>query len=224
MSYFTKATLKFWKGLAKNNSKAWFDDHRGEYQKHLREPYLALAEDLCDAIAMIEPEYQLEPKQATYRINRDTRFANDKSPYKTNLGITIGRHEKHDPAWPAYTVRVGVDGLAIGGGLYRPDTELRDDVRRWMAAHPAKVACVTADDDYVATFGEIKGERHKRLPKDLAALAVEQPLVFNKQWIFWADWSDASVLLDDDLDQLIVTRWQHGRALNELLKQAVSAS
>lgn len=223
MSYFTKKTLTFLRGLDKNNSKAWFDEHRSEYQQHLREPYLALAEDLCEAVALVEPEYQMNPKQAIYRINRDIRFAKDKTPYKTNLGITMGRSEKHDPNWPAYTVRVGLDGLAIGGGLYMPGTDLRDHVRRWLAAHPDAVAPVLVDEGFVNTFGDVKGERHKRLPKELAELAATQPLVFNKQWIFWNEWNDPKLLLDPDLDQIIVERWQHGRVLNELLKKAVSA-
>lgn len=224
MPYFTKRTLSFWRGLAKNNSKAWFDEHRNDYETHLRGPYLELAEDLCEAIAMGEPEYQVEPKRAIYRINRDTRFANDKTPYKTNLGITIGRREKHDPGWPAYTVRLGIDGLAIGGGLYMPTPEVRDRVRRYLAAKPRRVQAVLDDAGFGRHFGEIRGERHKRLPKDLAALAVDQPLVFNKQWVFWDEWPDASLLLDPDLDAFIVERWHAGRVLNELLKGAVGGN
>lgn len=224
MSYFSKKTLAFWRGLAKNNSKAWFDEHRKEYEEHLRAPYNALAEDLFDAISLGEPEYQLGPKAATYRINRDTRFANDKSPYKTNLGITIGRREKHDPSWPAYTVRIGVDGIAVGGGLYMPGAPLRDEVRRWIAANPKRVEAVMKDPEFAEHFGEIKGERNKRLPKDLAPLAEDQPLVFNKQWTFWAEWPDAKLLLSPDLDAYIVERWHAGRALNDMLKQAVEAS
>jgi len=222
LSYFTKKTLTFLRGLDRNNSKAWFDEHRTEYQEHLREPYLALAEDLCEAVGLGEPEYELDPKRAIYRINRDIRFSNDKTPYKTNLGITVGRREKHDPSWPAYTVRIGLDGIAIGGGLYMPEPALRDHVRRWFAANPSAASSVLADTKYTTYFTEISGERNKRLPKDLAELAATEPLVFNKQWIFWAEWPDPKLLLDPDLDQFIMERWQAGRALNDVLKRAVT--
>lgn len=223
MSYFSKKTLAFWNGLAKNNSKAWFDEHRAEYQAHLREPYLALAEDLCEAVNLSQPEYELEPKRAIYRINRDMRFSKDKTPYKTNLGITVGRREKHDPSWPAYTVRIGVDGVAIGGGLYRPEAPLRDHVRRWFGTHPGAGAAIENDADFRDYFGEIGGERSKRLPADLGELAQSEPLVFNKQWVFWAHWPDQKLLLDPDLDKFIVDRWQAGKTLNDVLKAAVSA-
>ncbi len=222
MSYFSKKSLTFLRGLHRNNSKTWFDEHRKEYQEHWREPYLALAEDLCEAISLGEPEYELDPKRAIYRINRDIRFSNDKTPYKTNLGITIGRREKHDPSWPAYTVRLGLDGIAIGGGLYMPEAELRDRVRRWFAANPTQSAAVTNDPAFAQHFKEIRGERNKRLPRDLAVLAADEPLVFNKQWIFWAEWPDMKLLLDPDLDRFIVERWHAGRALNDVLKRAVA--
>lgn len=222
MSYFSKKSLAFLRGLDKNNSKSWFDEHRSEYQQHFREPYLALAEDLCEAVALGEPEYELDPKRAIYRINRDIRFSNDKTPYKTNLGITVGRYEKHDPSWPVYTVRIGTDGIAIGGGLYRPETPLRDHVRRWFAANPKPARKVEADSTFTTHFDGIRGERHKRLTGELAELGKDQPLVYNKQWIFWAEWPDAKLLLDPDLDQFIVERWQAGRVLNEVLKTAIS--
>ena len=222
MSYFTKKTLTFLRGLNRNNSKAWFDDHRKEYQEHLREPYLALAEDLCEAISLGEPEYQLDPKRAIYRVNRDIRFSNDKTPYKTNLGITVGRREKHDPSWPAYTCRIGLDGIAVGGGLYMPEPDLRDHVRRWFAANPDESAAVTKDPAFAKHFDAIGGERNKRLPKELAALGANEPLVFNKQWVFWAEWPDIQLLLDPDLDRFIVERWNAGRALNDVLKRAVT--
>lgn len=222
MSYFTKKSLTFLRGLNRNNSKAWFDEHRKEYQEHFREPYLALAEDLCEAIGLGEPEYELDPKRAIYRINRDIRFSNDKTPYKTNLGITVGRREKHDPSWPAYTTRIGLDGIAIGGGLYMPEPALRDQVRRWFAANPGQATEVVSDPKFAEYFGAISGERNKRLPKDLASLAVDEPLVFHKQWVFWAEWPDMQLLLDPDLDSFIVERWHAGRALNDVLKRAIT--
>ena len=71
-------------------------------------------------------------------------------------------------------------------------------------------------------FTEISGERNKRLPKDLSELAQDEPLVFNKQWIFWAAWPNPNLLLDPDLDEFIMERWQAGRVLNEVLKRAVA--
>lgn len=224
VSYFTKDTLKFWRGLAKHNSKAWFDEHRKDYEQHLREPYKALTEDLCEAISLGEPEYQLGPKAAMYRINRDIRFSKDKTPYKTDLGITIGRTQKHDPSWPAYTVRIGVHGISVGGGLYMPDASLRDHVRHHIAKAPKKLTAVEKSKVFLKHFDGVGGEQNKRVPKELQEAAATQPLIFNKQWVFWNDWPDANLLLDKDLDAYIVERWHSGRVLNEYLKEAVQSA
>ena len=89
MTFFTNDTVKFWKGLAKNNNKAWFDKNRKAYEQHLKEPYARLASALVEQVSEVEPEYNTPPKQAMYRINRDIRFAADKTPYKTRLGVTM---------------------------------------------------------------------------------------------------------------------------------------
>ncbi|MDQ6774274.1 MAG: DUF2461 domain-containing protein [Candidatus Dormibacteraeota bacterium] len=73
----------FLRGLEIDNSKRYFDAHRKEYELEVRAPMLALLEDL----AQLAPE--LGPGKM-FRLNRDIRFAADKSPYKTNLGAVAG--------------------------------------------------------------------------------------------------------------------------------------
>ena len=90
MAFFTEESLDFWQGLARDNLKAYFDANRKTYETHLKTPYQELAAALVAGLQADQPEYQLDPKKATYRINRDIRFSKDKSPYKTELGITIG--------------------------------------------------------------------------------------------------------------------------------------
>ncbi len=223
MAYFSAATLEFWNGLANNNSKAWFDEHRPDYETHLRAPYLALAEDLCEGLAARFPEYDMDPKKAIYRINRDVRFSDDKSPYKTELGITIGRSQKHDPDWPAYTTRIGVTGLAVAGGMYMPSTEMRDALRRYIAVHGDGLRAAIADADFQRVYGELGGEAHKRPLPDLKDAAAAEPLVLNKQWTFWMSNDDPEVLLDPDLDQIILDAWDAAAPVAGWFKHALRA-
>ncbi|MEM9651262.1 MAG: DUF2461 domain-containing protein [Actinomycetota bacterium] len=224
MAYFTAETLDFWRGLAENNNKVWFDENRTAYETHLRTPYRALAEDLVAEIQDREPEYQIDAAKATYRINRDTRFAADKTPYKTDLGITVGRTAKHDPSYPAYTVRLGLSGIAVAGGMYAPDTALRDHLRRYVGHHHTALTKALGTKPYRKLFGgELQGEQAKRVPKDLAALAEDQPLVFNKQWVFWAGYEDPELLLTDDLGGFILDHWDAARPVNEFFKTAIAA-
>jgi uncharacterized protein (TIGR02453 family) len=223
MGFFTQETLEFWRGLAADNSKAYFDANRAIYERHLKEPYQALSTALVTGLRADQPEYRTEPKKATYRINRDVRFSNDKSPYKTELGITVGRREKHDSTYPAYTCRVGINGIAVAGGLYMPDTELRDRVRRYVGENSAELRKLTGAEPFATTFGELTGEANKRVPADLAELAEAEPLVRNKQWVFWADFQDPDLLLDPELDQLILDHWAIATPVMTFLKDAVAS-
>ena len=222
MTFFTADTVKFWKGLAKNNNKAWFDENRKTYEKHLKEPYYRLAAALVEQVAEVEPEYNTPPKQAVYRINRDTRFAADKTPYKTRLGITVGRNEKHDQGWPAYTVSVGVDGIWVAGGLYMPGTELRDHVRRYVGENAGDLAKLERKSTkFAKTFGSIGGEAHKRAPAELKQYVEAEPRVLNKQWTYWRDFDDPKLFLDPKLDQFILDQWEAARPAMDFLKDAV---
>lgn len=221
MAFFTAESVEFWRGLAADNSKTYFDAHRPAYEEHLKTPYQALAAALVAGIQTEEPEYQIDPRKATYRINRDIRFSKDKTPYKTELGITVGRSEKHDPSYPGYTCRVGVHGVAVAGGLYSPSTELRDKVRRFVGDNSTELRELTADVEFVATFGALSGEAHKRAPADFKELAEHEPLVLNKQWVFWSGFEQPDLFLRDDLDDFILDKWDIAGPVMEFFKRAV---
>lgn len=223
MSFFTEETLTFWRGLAADNSKGWFDAHRRDYERHLKAPYQALAAALVSGLRADEPEYLDDPKKATYRINRDIRFSADKSPYKTELGITIGRAAKHDWTYPAYTCRVGIGGVWVAGGLYAPEPELRDRVRRYVGEHSVELRKLMRRKAFRETYGELLGDAHKRAPAELKELAEREPLVLNKQWVFWADFEDPDLLLDPELDEFILDQWAAARPVMGFLKDAVAA-
>ncbi|MEM8923227.1 MAG: DUF2461 domain-containing protein [Actinomycetota bacterium] len=224
MAFFTDESVRFWKGLAANNSKAWFDEHRKDYERHLKKPYNELAAALVEQVTEVEPEYETDAKGAVYRINRDTRFANDKTPYKTRLGITVGRHQKHDPDWPAYTCSVGVDGITVAGGLYMPGNERRDRVRRYVGEHAAELAKLERKSTrFGKSFGALQGDAHKRAPAELKELAEIEPRVLNKQWVFWAEFDESDRFTDPKLDQFILDKWEAARPVQEFLKAACRA-
>jgi uncharacterized protein (TIGR02453 family) len=81
---FRPAAVRFLKQLARNNRKAWFEEHRASYESELREPMKALVEEVDVRLAAFAPEITGDPRRSMFRINRDVRFSRDKSPYKTH--------------------------------------------------------------------------------------------------------------------------------------------
>ena len=82
----TKEYFKFFAELEQNNNKEWFDANRKRYDKHVKTTFKKLVEQIITEVAFVDDSIaSLEAKDAIFRINRDIRFSNDKTPYKTQL-------------------------------------------------------------------------------------------------------------------------------------------
>ena len=89
-----KRILKFLRQLSKNNNRTWFQEHRQEYEA-VRADFEQGVEQAIHRIIAFDPSViHLTVKDCTYRFYRDTRFSNDKSPYKNHLGAYIAAHGK----------------------------------------------------------------------------------------------------------------------------------
>ena len=171
-SGFPPQSLAFFEQLAANNTKAWFDAHRGEYEKHLLAPLKALVSDLADTMLAIDPELIVLPAvdRTISRIHRDTRFSRDKSPYKTCLWITFKRPSPDWKTAPCFFFELRADAYRYGMGFYSANRETLDHLRRHIEARPV------AFRDQIALLASTpfvpEGELYRRplqpsLPDDL---------------------------------------------------------
>lgn len=112
-----RETIAFLKELAANNNKQWFDANRARYRV-LRNRFEEFTGELIDGIGTFDAEvHGLTPKDCIFRINRDTRFSPDKSPYKTHFGAFIcPRGKKSGYAGYYFHVEPKGDGM-IGHSL-----------------------------------------------------------------------------------------------------------
>ncbi len=109
-----RETITFLKELAANNNKQWFDANRARYRV-LRTRFEELTAELIDGITTFDAEVQgLKPKDCIFRINRDTRFSNDKSPYKTHFSAYICPHSKKS-GYAGYYFHVEPEGDGMIG-------------------------------------------------------------------------------------------------------------
>src|ERR1700761_44001 len=83
---FSPAGIKFLKGLKRNNDRTWFADRKHIYEAEVLHPWLALIDEINEALTDFAPQYVKPARKAMFRIYRDTRFSNDKRPYKHHVG------------------------------------------------------------------------------------------------------------------------------------------
>ena len=88
---FNEEYLDFFKELAQFNKKEWFDENRKRYEKSVKIPFKKFVTELIQEIQKIDPEVEIEAKDAVFRINRDIRFSKDKTPYKIQMSAILRR-------------------------------------------------------------------------------------------------------------------------------------
>ena len=150
---FTPATFKFLKDLARHNERAWFQANKARYEEAVRQPALRFIAEMAAPLAKISPHYVADPRPvggSLFRIHRDTRFAADKTPYKTHAGMTFF-HERTRAAArgsdggegrgrldaPVYYLHVEPGACFIGGGVWHGQPETVHRIRDYMIGNPA---------------------------------------------------------------------------------------
>jgi uncharacterized protein (TIGR02453 family) len=124
---FDRETWKFLDALARDNTKATFDAARATYQEQVVAPSAAFVEAMATLLPeRVHPDLHGEAKvgRSLFRINRDTRFSKDKTPYKTNVGIQFRHEQGKDVHAPGFYVHLE-PGQNFGGvGLWSPETAI----------------------------------------------------------------------------------------------------
>ena len=140
---FTPAAFQFLRGLAKNNNKAWFESHRAEYEREVREPMRDLIGEMNARLAKFAPEIGGDPKRSMFRINRDIRFSKDKSPYKTHAACwfnhrrastRVGAEAETGSAGFYFHLQPGK--CFVGGGVWMPPRPQLTKIRDAIAEDP----------------------------------------------------------------------------------------
>lgn len=209
--------LIFFKELAPNNNKTWFDENRKRYEKSVKSPFYDLVQDLLHRLkSSVHPEIDLSPSKAIFRINRDIRFARDKSPYKLQMSAHLSPFGRKEMNYPALYFEAGPEKLAIYSGLYMPDKLIIDKVRNKIANQASIFKALYTDKSFRDVFGEIQGEKSKIIPKNLKEFASEEPLIYNKSW-YWISELEPETLLQKNVSDIIFNRYLTGVNLNTFL-------
>ena len=139
---FSAETLRFLRGLKRNNRREWFNAHRAQYEAHVRQPMTAIVERLADDFRAFAPELVASPKISMYRIYRDTRFSENKAPYKTHVAAVFPTRglPKHEGAGLYF--HISPDEVWIGGGMYMPQPPQLLAVRQHIAANTRQLRAI----------------------------------------------------------------------------------
>ncbi len=219
MSVFTQETLDFFADLANHNDRDWFHSNKKRYESAVKGPFQEFAADMILRMQELDPDISMLPKQAVSRINRDTRFSKDKAPYKTSGYIMISSTGKADLCTPGLYFNLGAKTMAIASGLYMLEPDRIAAVRRHLIANADELKLQLARPEFAKTFGGIKGEVNKILPPEFKEAAKDLPILFNKQFFYWAEYP-ATAGLRPGLSDWTMDHMRACWPMNEFLHRA----
>ena len=132
--------MKFLRQLTKNNRREWFQENKTRYETEIVEPTLRLIEALEKHIAKVSEAFLAVAKKtggSMMRIYRDTRFAKDKTPYKTNIGVHVRHRLGKDVHAPGFYVHVAPNEVFVGAGVWRPQPKVAAQIRARIQEEPS---------------------------------------------------------------------------------------
>lgn len=164
---FSKKAIDFLEKLAKNNNKAWFETHKDEYERYLREPSRDFVRAAAEPLGTIAPGVHADPRvnRSLFRIYRDQRRVKDGPPFKEHVALWFWEGPGHRISCSGFYFHIEPGSLSLGAGMPWFKNEAIHAYRQ-AAQHPVRGAALAKAVEEVAAKGyDIMGKTYKRMPR-----------------------------------------------------------
>jgi len=222
MLYFTKDFAKFLNDLTKNNNREWFQANKARYETAVKNPFQHFITDLLTKVFEIDNNIATEAKEAIFRINRDIRFAKDKTPYKTNVSANIAPNGRKDMINTGFYLECNAHKIGFYSGIYMPDTKTLKRVREYIIEEESTFKKLITDKQFIKHFGEVRGDKSKVLAKEFKEASSSIPLIYNKQFLMIKEWS-SDQLTSPDMIKIIIEAYKASRPFSAFLCDAATS-
>ncbi len=202
-SGFPAEAMSFFRGLKRNNRREWFLPRKHIFEEKVKAPMIALVEAVNAAMVSFAPDYLTDPGTAIYRFYRDTRFSNDKTPYKDHIAAIFPRRGLRKHGCGCFYFSVSSQEIEVAGGVYMPDAEELRLLRSYLVeAHEEFRERINARP-LRTLMGTLQGEQLSRVPKGFPAHHPAAGLVRYKQWYFLAELDPALATTSKLLPEIV---------------------
>ena len=203
LPYFRPEALTFLRNLAKHNDRAWFQPRKEQFEAELREPMLAIVRKITDAMVDFAPNHVRPAEKSLFRIYRDTRFSNDKRPYKTHIAAWWRHEGLQKTSGAGYYFHVSAKEVIITAGAYMPEKEQLAAIRHWLLDHHLEFKKLLQNRKVRSTFDEFEGNALTRPPKGFPQEHPGMDLIRCRQWGLAAELPAKTALKKDIADVVI---------------------
>lgn len=198
MAGISKSLLLFLEELKENNNKEWFETNKPRYQQEEKALKLLGNEikeqlDINDSIEKVK----------VYRIYKDVRFSKDKTPYKTNRGLSFIR--EGEARRGSYFLNIEPGNSFIGGGFFAPNPADLLRIRKEFEMDASEIREIMMDVNFSEVFGNefVPYNQVKTAPKGFSKEHPSIDLIRNKSFFFQHQYTDKEVQESGFSDKIV---------------------
>jgi uncharacterized protein (TIGR02453 family) len=228
-THFRKEGIVFLKNLVKANAgdpvaaREWFNANKAVYEAELKEPMLAIIRHITDAMMDFAPEHVRPAEKSLFRIYRDTRFSNDKRPYKDHVAAWWTHTGLDKTSGAGYYFHVSTKEVIIAAGAYMPEKDQLAAIRHWLLDHHAEFRKQLQKPAVRKAFREFEGNALTRPPKGFPADHPAIDLIQARQWGL-STTLPAEMAVKPDLTKEIVRHFKLAAPIVAALNTPIAAS
>jgi uncharacterized protein (TIGR02453 family) len=217
-----KQTLDFFRKLKKNNNKPWFDLNRPTYES-AKADLETFIQKLIDQLSKFDTDLVgLSASQCLYRINRDIRFSNDKTPYKDHLAASLDRGGKRS-GFAGYYFHLEPGESFMGAGIWNPEKEPLQKIRQEIDYNFEEFEGILKGKKFRKLYPEIyTGEnvQMKRLPQGFEKDNPAEYYLRCESWMIITPVSDKE-LLSPGLTRQTINAFKEAKPFIDFINRAI---
>jgi uncharacterized protein (TIGR02453 family) len=142
-AFFSPELFEFLRQLKRHNNRDWFARNKRRYGQVVRDPALAFIGSFAPELHKLSRHFVADPRPtrgSLFRIYRDTRFAADKRPFKTHVGIHFSHASGKDAHAPVFYLQLEPDNCFAAAGVWHPPSPALTKIRLAIVDRPAEWA------------------------------------------------------------------------------------
>jgi len=223
LPYLRPEALTFLRALARHNDRDWFTPRKATFEAELKEPMLAIIRKITDAMLDFAPAFVRPAEKCLFRIYRDTRFSNNKLPYKTHVAAWWSHQGMEKTSGAGYYFHISATEVIIAAGAYMPEKDQLSAIRHWLLDHHAEFRKLIQKPAVRKAFTEFEGNALTRPPKGFPAEHPGMDLIRCKQWGLAAT-LPASAALEPTLAATVIRHFKLAAPVVDALNTPIAAA
>ena len=186
--YLRPAAMKYLRALVRANRKdpvearEWFLANKATYEAELKQPMLGIIRHVTNAMLEFAPEHVRPADKSFFRIYRDTRFSNDKRPYKEHVAAWWAHGALEKTSGAGFYFHISPTEVILAAGAYMPEKEQLAAIRHWLLDHHEELRAELEGKALRKHFELFEGNALTRPPKGFPAEHAGMDLIRCRQW------------------------------------------